>query len=343
MAKKDVYLKVAEKLGYPGSVACVNYLKVVMTPEEGELLLEFIEPATCREVAKRLKIDEKSLQDKLDNFMRRGLLYHGKTQYVFQFGIHAFFNRFPHNKDENIPPEFWRAWAEFHPEEVERIWMPMWTLGAQSPVPMFGRVIPHRLALDASPKVRPEQILWYEDYHEILRREAKKGVIGVVDCPCRREFHNCDRALWTCFYFNEFAAPDLDPKRESRMKIISAEEAIAYADEAEKTGLVHMSNGNDDFSTMPPNVFCNCCDDCCVVLGPALRSGRLRQTLSPSRYRAVVDTELCKGCKQCVSRCFFSAIQMRQTLTSKKLKRHMCLEKTVLGVAPVLPGVSRRR
>ena len=333
MAKKDVYLKIAEKLGYPGSAACVDYLNVVIRPEEGELLLEFIEPVTCREVAKRLKVAEKSLQDKLDNFMRRGLLYHGKTQYVFQFGIHVFFNRFPHNKDENIPPEFWHAWAEFHPEEIERIWMPMWTLGAQSPIPIFGRIIPHRLALDASPKVRPEQILWYEDYHEILRREGKKGVIGVVDCPCRREFHNCDRALWACFYFNEFAAPDLDPKRESRMKIISAEEAIALADEAEKSGLVHSTTGNDDFSTQPPNVFCNCCGDCCAVIGPQIHSGRLRQLIAPSRYRAVVDTELCKGCKQCVSRCFYSAIEMELNARLRRRDRS--------GAGCVCAGVPR--
>ena len=341
MVKKEVYLKVAEKLGYPGSAACVDYLKVVMTPEDGELLLEFIEPATCREVAKRLKVDEKSLQDKLDNFMRRGLLFHGKTQYVFQFGIHSVFNNFAHNKDENIPPDYYRVCNEFQKEDQERVWMPFWTLMAQSPIPTLSRVIPHRLALDASPKVKPEQILWYEDYHEILRREEQKGVIGVVDCPCRRGTQNCDRELWVCFHFGDYTAADRDPKRESRMKFISAEEAIALADAAEKSGLVHMNPSNDDLSVQLPPIACSCCNDDCIALVPQTRSGRLRQLVAPSRYVAVVNEKLCKGCKQCVSRCFFSAIEMRKTLTSEKKKAHV-LRDNCMGCGSCVTGCKQK-
>jgi ferredoxin/predicted transcriptional regulator len=343
MDKNDVYTRIAEKFGYPGSASCIDYLKVVFTPEEGELLLEFIEPATCQEVAKRLKIDEKSLQEKLDNFMSRGLLYHGKTQYVFQFGIHVFFNRFPHNQDDKIPPEFWRAWAEFHPEELERIWLPMWTqIALSSKLPM-DRVIPHRLALAASPKVRPEDVLWYEDYAEILRHIEASGLeIGIVECPCRKEFQNCDRELMTCLYFGDFATKDLDPKRESRMKIISAEEAIAYSDKAEISGLMHLTTaGNHDFSESFPFVFCNCCDCCCVVLGPTLRSGRFRQLYSPSRYLAVVDTETCKGCQDCLDRCFFNAIEMRKTLTSKKKKAHV-LSENCMGCGSCVVGCEHK-
>src|SRR4030043_312440 len=120
MAKADIYLEAAEKLGYPGSASCIKFLRVLFTPEEGELLLEFLEPATCAQVAKRLKLDEKSLQEKLDDFKRRRLLFWGKTEYVFKFGIRVFFARIPHAIDQYIPPGFWQAWREFHPEEIER-------------------------------------------------------------------------------------------------------------------------------------------------------------------------------------------------------------------------------
>ena len=83
----NVYIEAAEKLGHPDSASCIKYLQVLFTPEEGKLLLEFLKPATCEQVAKRLNIDEKSLQEKLENFKRRRLLFHGKTEYIFQFGI----------------------------------------------------------------------------------------------------------------------------------------------------------------------------------------------------------------------------------------------------------------
>jgi hypothetical protein len=80
METNAVYPEAAEKLGWAGSASCINYLKVLFTPEEGRLLLEFIKPATCEQVAKKLGMDEKELQAKLDNFAnKRRLLFRGKT------------------------------------------------------------------------------------------------------------------------------------------------------------------------------------------------------------------------------------------------------------------------
>ena len=77
------------------------------------------------------------------------------------------------------------------------------------------------------------------------------------------------------------------------MKKLTLEEAIHYSDELEKGGLMHLM-GN--FAGIPDYVMCNCCECCCAVLGPAIRSGRLRQMYSPSRYVAAVDTgKMCRG------------------------------------------------
>jgi hypothetical protein len=170
-AERDIYAEAIEKLGYPGSAAGIRYLKVLFTPEEGKLLLEFIEPATCKEVAQRLHLDEKILQQKLDEFtIRRKLLYHGKTQYLYYLGLHAFFNCVPRLKDEYLPPGFWPAYAEFRVEETERMSGRMGGPEARPTGVPRNRMVPARLALAASPKVQPEQILWYEDIAQILAR-----------------------------------------------------------------------------------------------------------------------------------------------------------------------------
>jgi len=332
MVNEDIYLEAAEKLGYPGSAACVKFLRVLFTPEEGRLLLEFLEPATCEQVAKRLHMDEKELQEKLDDFKRRRLIFYGKTEYVFRFGIHVFFARIPHAREEYIPEGFWEAWAEFHPEEIERFQSGI-SRRLDSPdaskVP-GSRIVPYRLALKASPRVKPEDILWYEDMAQIFAHEEH---IGIVECPCRKEFHNCDRALMTCYYFSEHTL-ERDINDDSTMKRLTVEEAIHYSDELEKSGLMHLM-GN--FAGVPDYVMCNCCECCCVVLGPAIRSGRLRQMYSPSRYVATIDRDKCVGCEVCTERCFFNAIEMRLALGSDKKKAHI-LEDNCMGCGSCVVG-----
>ena len=336
MVNEDVYFEAAEKLGYPNSAACIKFLRVLFTPEEGELLLEFLEPATCQQVAKRLNMDEKILQEKLDDFKRRRLLFWGKTEYVFKFGIHVFFARIPHAKEEYIPPGFWEAWREFHPEEIERFhkWFSPGIEGPEGKELPGNRIIPYRLALEASPKVKKEDILWYEDMAQIFEREEQ---IGIVECPCRKEFHNCDRPLMTCYYFAKHTL-ERDINEDSVMKRLTAEEALAYSDELEKGGLMHLM---PNYAGAPDYVMCNCCECCCVVLGPTLRSGRLRQVYAPSRYLTVVDTDLCIGCKECVKRCFFNAIEMRMTLDSKKKKAYI-LNDNCMGCGSCIVGCKQK-
>jgi ferredoxin len=92
----------------------------------------------------------------------------------------------------------------------------------------------------------------------------------------------------------------------------------------EEKGLVHI----------PLNVvhaegtICNCCDDCCMVVNPMLNRGGgvIYKILSPSRYRTVIDQELCQGCQTCVERCIFDAIEMRKVPGSKKMKAYIINE-----------------
>ena len=105
-------------------------------------------------------------------------------------------------------------------------------------------------------------------------------------------------------------------------KELTLEEALALNAETEEKGLVHV----------PLNIvhaegtICNCCDDCCMVINPLLYRGRVHEILSPSRYRAVIDEERCKGCQTCVERCIFDAIEMRKPENSKKYKAYIINE-----------------
>jgi len=83
MASNDVYSMIAKTFEFPGSKNLIKYLKVLFTPEEGELLMEILAPVTCKQLAERLKVDEKSLSEKLEDFKRRRLLFKKKDEYLF--------------------------------------------------------------------------------------------------------------------------------------------------------------------------------------------------------------------------------------------------------------------
>jgi ferredoxin len=119
---------------------------------------------------------------------------------------------------------------------------------------------------------------------------------------------------------------DYEVGRGSRMKAITLEEAIEASDKAEEAGLVHTTPGN--FSALS-GVICNCCSDCCSTLEPALKSGSINKIVAPSRFQAAVDQTLCKGCKTCLKRCPFGAIEMTEVngadMPKAKVNEEKCL------------------
>jgi len=322
MAQDDVYEKIAEIFEHPGSQNLIKYLKVLFKPEEGELLLEFLEPATCEQVAKRLNMDEKTLSEKLADFKRRRLLFNKYDEYLFHLAMHGFFARIAAAKKEDIPEGFWKAWDDFMPEIEEKMITRSIEMAEKVPVGgMMSRIVPARLAIDSNPNIKPEDILPEEDIHAMLRMKGSQEVMAVRDCDCRVRANNCDKPRFNCFEFGKYAEFNLN--QSSVMKVVSIEEAIALSDEAERGGLLK----SGAISKNNGGVLCNCCECCCNVMGAAIRSGHAHQLRAPSRYRARVDEELCTGCQVCVDRCFFDAIEMKKVPDSKKMKASIIDEK----------------
>ena len=322
MAKDDVYEKIAGIFEYPGSQNLIKYLKVLFNPEEGELLLEFLEPATCEQVAKRLNMDEKTLSEKLADFKRRRLLFNKHHEYLFHLAMHGFFARIAKANKEDIPEGFWKAWDDFMPEVEQK--MITRSIKVAEKVPVGGimtRIIPARLAIDSNPNIKPEDILPEEDIHAMLRMKGSQEVIAVSDCDCRIRAHRCDRPTYNCFEFGKYAEFNLN--QSSSLKVVSIEEAIAISDEAERSGLLKSGGLRKENG----GVLCHCCECCCNVMGATIRYGVAHQLRTPSRYRARVDEGTCTGCQECVDRCFFNAIEMKKVPNSKKLKAFVNEEK----------------
>jgi electron transport complex protein RnfB len=317
----EVYDKLEQKYHLAGDRHFREILETLMTPDEGEIILELSNPMTPAELAGRMNSDEHELNAKLDNMARRGLLFRGKEQYVAWGDAHQLNVRVMFSSEENTSSKYLELRKkDMRYEESPYAEINFWLKIYENTGKPLIRVIPSRLAILANPNIKAEDVLWYEDMAELLKRV---DVIGVVDCDCRRIHQKCDKPLFTCMHFGKKII-DYETGRGSRMKVLSYEEALAISDDAERAGLVH----NTPFNCASlPGVICNCCNDCCSTFEPALHSGKVNQVAGPSRYRPEVNRELCKGCKQCMNRCPFGAVEMDPIPDSRKAKAKIIDEK----------------
>ncbi len=321
VVRSKVYDKLAEKYRLAGDEHFIELLETYMTPEEGIYLLELSKPKTPAELAQKLNLDEKTVADKLDNLTRRGLLFRGKTQYLAWGDAHQLNVRVMFSADEYTHPNLLdvrRRDMRYTSSPYAEIngWIKLFERTGKQLI----RTIPARKAIASNPDIRLEQILWYEDVVEIMKRVDK---IGVTDCDCRRIYQRCDKPLLTCLNFGKTMV-DYEIGRGGKMKVITLEEAIEISDRAEEAGLVHSTPGNN---ASLPGIICNCCNDCCSVFEPALQSGRFKDIVAPSRFQAAVNQELCKGCQQCYKRCPFGAIETLKVDDPKKMKAKVIPEK----------------
>jgi len=311
MATDDVYTELNVRLKYPQSERLRRILQKLVTPEEGKLLLQL--PAQPAELAQKTWMDEEAAQRKLQEFMERGLVIRtSKGLFCFAHDMTQLHDANLSSAEKWIDSELLDLWRDFRDAE----WAQTMAGGLGDSYVQFIKVLPAWKAMERSPDLG--ELVPEENIRELIRGADP---VAVVPCTCRRSIRKCDLPLNVCLQFNRGAEYAINRGAGHR---ISAEEAIAIAGKAEEAGLIHTwASGVQRRLT----AICNCCRDCCDIFALGMELGNIEQILEKSRFRAEVDQELCTGCQDCVERCFFEAIEMKQSPPSKKLKAMIDKEK----------------
>lgn len=305
METGDVYTELVERLNYTGSESLLRVLQRLFTPDEGRLLLQL--PAELSDLAHKSGTDEETVQRKLEEFVERGLVIPTGKGFCFARDVTQLHDSTLSSDEKWIDTEILDLWKEL--QETE--WIQRMASGLGDSYVQFIRVLPAWKAIERSPEISAGELLPEDNIRELIKGADP---IAVVPCACRRSMRGCDSPLDVCLQFNRGAEYAINRGAGNR---ISAEEAIAIADRAEDVGLIH---------TWPMaaygrlNEICNCCRDCCAIFAIGIKLGNMEQILEKSRFYAEVDQELCNGCQDCVERCFFEAIEMKKSSTSRKLK-----------------------
>ncbi len=317
-----VFDKLAVLVGAPGSKRFARVLEAMMTKEEAGLLLELKQPLTAEQLANKLNLDVKELESKLEDMEHRQIIRKSPVGYATPQNIVAFHHGSVGWLHEDLKAKVYPLWGEFFFAEWRDILVDGFEQRKKAGGPGGHRVVPAHKALLASPSIRPEQILWYEDMEQVLRRSER---ISFMMCGCRGLWRKCDNPIETCLkvqYKTTDGRRNTEPPHFIKPpKDVTYEEALATIHDCEDRGLVHIP-----LNTSQGDMYCSCCDDCCMVINPLLYRGKIHEILVPSRYRAQVNQDLCSGCQTCVDRCKFDAIEMRPVAGSKKLKSNIISE-----------------
>jgi ferredoxin len=289
----------APKAGDSISQAFVDFLKLLYTPEEAELVQHLkmgVKLRPAAEVATDAGAAEAEVNAALETLAKKGLLIGIGDHYAIPF-IPLLVNN--HHFTEEIGPDDLEAaklYLKFFIEEGYYKYYESSKKGTQ-----IMRVIP------VGESVRDEQkILNTEEAHHII--DAVEN-ISLVPCPCRTRTEKLGiRECRDRFPVANCIMTDMSAAFFQNLGIgkkVTAEEAKQYFSEMQELGLVGTTDNHEDSGH---TVICLCCNDCCSQL-----RGRTRwdnpDAVAPSNFVAR-SNEDCVMCGECVDRCFFGAISL---------------------------------
>ena len=305
MKENDIYIEIANRLNQSNSKILPRILKKLISPEDAKLLLML--PAEPSELAKQTGSDEAAIRNKLQEFLERGLVFPTSKGPQVARDATQLHDASLSSADKWIDEELLDLWKEYHETE----WIPSTASIPKEIHIQRIRVLPAVKSIEKNPDSPVSDFLPEEDIRELIRQADP---IAVVPCSCRRSMRRCKSPVNICLQFNKSAKFHLDRKAGRKL---TPDEAIDIALHAEEEGLIHTWPVR---SSGAFNELCNCCRDCCVIFDGGLRYNNIDRILEKSRFRAVVDTDECTGCNDCVDRCFFGAIKMVKSPETKKMK-----------------------
>jgi ferredoxin len=296
----ELYSELAARINMTDSKRIPLLWKMICNDTEAKLVLET--PGTAEQLSEKMSMPVSKLRAMLEVLFQKGVIFETIKNDVVTYRMPRHFLQF-HDATilwKGAPPGFLELWQEYMDVEYPSLTKMLY----EAAFPAFMRVIPVNASVEGKSQVLP--------YESVAKMIADAKAIAVTPCTCRKTAKRCNHPLEACLQLNRGAEYSI--KRGTGRKI-SREEAMKIIDECEKAGLVHMGENKAGLGT----VICNCCDCCCEMLVPVIKSGH-KSLLSPSRYRAVVDMKACNLCGVCADRCKFEAFVLSGQDKDQKLE-----------------------
>lgn len=317
---------------YPISEPLLDCLDHVLTSEEIDFLIEMgTDPYTYEQASSRTTLPGDRFKDFFEGLLRKGYIWPhdtpDETQWYKLPGLMlgAFEVYLADGEETPDKQEFARRLdsllkyfaklntfptRNFFNAQVrksrpqQRILIP----GRESTFDGTGRTIPVGKAIDAQPaRVYPARTV-----EELIDKYGDEQNIAVVHCFCR-QYHKMmgeacrfEHPPQSCMAIGSLARFAV---RYGTGRYLSKTEAIELVHELQSKGAVHQVFHQDEDIQKPEIAICNCCWDCCGVLGSYNR-GIIPLNLHAFFIARHVDESSCIGCGTCEDYCPVQAISL---------------------------------
>lgn len=321
---EEAYKQLRDVIMMPKTKASLDVLKIWYTEDDAKILISGFKTIgmdryTIEEYAKKTGIPEEKVRETFEKLVNRGVLFYyvskrsGKKKYLIPPLFPGLVEYFIINKNVSID-ERRKFVKKFH--ENPQNWLGL--LGTGSDFTIF-RVVPgtkptpesRLIKLDEIIDVDKSQILAYQDVEQIITEAGKtENNIAVLPCTCRtmsmmlKSSPECERPVENCLLFGAATRFTVE---QGIGRYINTEEALAILKQAEKEGLVHISQNTYDRQ----GFICNCCPCCCGILSTAVKYNYW-EIFQKSDYIPVIDYDKCKRCKKCAKVCPFYALTYQE-------------------------------
>jgi ferredoxin len=305
---------------------------VVITPQENDFLLKIgTDPLNYQHLSSFSELPEESLRPFLDTLCKKGLIWthyseEGDELYELAPILLGWFEVFLcDGEDTPQKREFARrvdvlfqSWGSFNVFPFRGLWNYHTKKKSKSHKRI---VIPQKITKKAETvqvdmhqqiKVQDTKIYPTQSVYELIEKYGDGNQIAVVHCFCRQwrkftdgscKFKHNDESCIVLGSITKYVV------NHGIARYISMQEALDIIADVQEKGAIHQVYHEREDLDLPEIAICNCCWDCCGVIGSYNRG------LIPFRARSyyvaqIADESKCTGCGTCVKFCPVRAVSV---------------------------------
>ena len=316
----------------PVTRALLECFDVVITPEENEFLLKIgTDPLNYQQISVFSELSEESFHPFLQTCCEKGLIWTRYTEdqeelYILAPILLGWFEVYlSDGADTPQKREFVRrvddlfhSWGKFNVFPFRNLWNYHTQKKSRSHrrvvIPQEKKDKVETIHLDLHQRIKTPETKIYpvQSVYELIKKYGDKNQIAVVHCFCRQwrkfmgepcRFKHSEESCIVLGEFTQYAV------NYGIARYISKEEALNIIKGVQKKGAIHQVYHEREDLDLPEIAICNCCWDCCGVIGSYNRG------LIPIRVRSyyvaqIADESLCTGCGTCVKFCPVRAVSV---------------------------------